>query len=105
MIKMNMKLIYVLLVFSLICQAFQENLTNFSRVICSMKWLTYSDIFLTSQTQKPMRLSKQLFQECNRKVRIVTDTYAVGQNNLVSFVSNDIEKKVRSIFYQEFWLM
>ena len=91
---MNMKSIYVLLVFSLVCQAFQENLTNFSRVICSMKWLTYSDIFLTSQTLKPMRLSKKLFQECNIKVRIVTDIYAVGQNNLVSFVSNDIEKKV-----------
>ena len=91
---MNMKLIYFLLVFPWISQAFQGNLTNFSEVICSIKWFTHSIIILTTQRQKPTRLCKKLFQECSLKVRIVSDFNAFGENNLVSFVSNEIEKKV-----------
>ena len=64
-----------------------------SKVICSL--CSSKDVdFLKGSLANPVKLSKDLFKECNIRFRIVTsDVSDFGKKNLLSFASLDNENK------------
>ena len=89
-----MKLLPFITVFLLMFGAIHSNEKILSKIICSFKRLVYTDIFIKNQNPDPIRLSKQMFNECNFKVRIVIDNTAIGKNDLIAFAYSEIEIKV-----------
>ena len=66
----------------------------FSKIICSLKRLVNTDIFIRNQNPDPIRLWKQMFYECNFKVSIVIDNTAISNNDLIAFAYSEIQLKV-----------
>ena len=89
-----MKLLPFITVFLLMFGAIHSNEKILSKIICSFKRLVYTDIFIRNQNPDPIRLSKQMFNECNFKVRIVIDNAAIGKNDLIAFAYSEMEIKV-----------
>ena len=89
-----MKLLPLITVVFLMFGANHSNAKILSKIICSLKRLVNTDIFIRNQNPDPIRLSKQMFHECNFKVRIVIDNTAIGNNDLIAFAYNEMEIKV-----------
>ena len=89
-----MKLLHFITVFLLMVGTIHSNEKILSKIICSFKRLVYTDIFIKNQNPDPIRLSKQMFNECNFKVRIVIDNTAIGKNDLIAFAYSEMEIKV-----------
>ena len=89
-----MNLLPFLTIFLLMFGAIHSNEKILSKIICSFKRLVYTDIFIRNQNPDPIRLSKQMFNECNFKVRIVIDNTAIGKNDLIAFAYSEMEIKV-----------
>ena len=90
-LKTTMKSTLFLLLFfgSIHCNV--EN--KISKVICSL--CPSKDVdFLKGSLANPVKLSKDLFKECNIRFRILTsDASDFGKKNLVSFASLDNQNK------------
>ena len=64
-----------------------------SKVICSL-CLSKDVDFMQGSLANPVKLSKDLFKECNIRVRLVTsDISDFGKKNLISFASLGKENK------------
>ena len=70
----------------------------FSKTICSMKRLSKTDIYFgTELSLDQFRLSKKLFQECDFRVRMISDLHTLRNNDLVTFAYNEKDIKVFQI--------
>ena len=76
-----------------------------SKVICSL--CSSKDVdFLKGSLANPVKLSKDLFKECNIRFRIVTsDVSDFGKKNIVSFVSLDNENKVNFVTLSNYFFL
>ena len=57
---------------------------NISKVICLFSQFENADIF-KGALLKPIKMSKELFRQCNIKVKIVYDMKAFESTELISF--------------------
>ena len=76
------------------CQSYNEQ--KISKIICSLKRSKHVDI-LKLVPMDSILLSKSLFQECDIKIRIMTDIRNTETTDLISFAhhqSNNKEKLV-----------
>ena len=89
-----MKLLPLIAVVILMFGAIHGNEKILSKIICSLKRLVNTDIFIRNQNPDPIRLIKQMFHECNFKVRIVMDNTAISNNDLIAFAYSEIQLKV-----------
>ena len=89
-----MKLLPLIAVVILMFGAIHGNEKILSKIICSLKRLVNTDIFIRNQNPDPIRLSKQMFHDCNFKVRIVIDNTAISNNDLIGFAYSEMELKV-----------
>ena len=91
LLKTTMKSTLFLLLFFGSSHCNVEN--KISKVICSL--CASKDVdFLKGSLANPVKLSKDLFKECNIRFRIVTsDVSDFGKKNLLSFASLDNENK------------
>ena len=93
-----MKLLPLITVVLLMFGAIHGNEKILSNIICSLKRLVNTDIFIRNQNPDPIRLIKQIFHECNFKVRIVMDNTAISNNDLIAFAYSEIQLKVWILF-------
>ena len=90
-------IIFTLLLFSNLgyCQSF--SVQNNSKIICSLSRSSHADIF-NDKLVDSIKLSKDLFQQCNTRVRIVFD---IGGNDdkhdFILFASHQQDTKARLI--------
>ena len=96
----TMKLIFILGIIICLFQAnnaeFKE---EFSKVICSMKRLVPSEIFIGTQlVSDQVILSKRVFQECNFQVRVVSKYNPLGTTDLIAFGYHEKDIKVHIHF-------
>ena len=67
----------------------------FSKTICSMKRLSKTDIYFgTDLSLDQVRLSKELFQECDFRVRTISEFHALRKNDLITFAYHEKDIKV-----------
>ena len=57
---------------------------NISKVVCLFSRFENADV-LKGALLKPVKLSKELFKQCNIKVKIVSDMKAFESTELISF--------------------
>ena len=70
-----------------------NNENKISKIICSLSWSKDVE-FMQGSLDNPVKLSKNLFKECNIRVRIVSsDVSDFGKKNLVSSAFLDKENK------------
>ena len=70
-----------------------NNENKISKVICSLSWSKDVE-FMQGSLDNPVKLSKNLFKECDIRVRIVSsDISDFGQKNLISSAFLDKENK------------
>ena len=72
------------------CNCISEK--NISKVICLFSPFDHADI-LKGPLEKPIEMSKELFKQCNIKVKIVSDTKAFENTALISFAYNGSNNK------------
>ena len=91
--------ILTLLLFSNLgyCQTF--SVQNISKIICSLSRSSHADIFNDNLVDS-IKLSKDLFQQCNIRVRIVFDVRGNNTRDFILFASHQQDTKVslRSFF-------
>ena len=58
---------------------------NISKVICLFSQSKNADIFRGALVKPPIKMSKELFKQCNIKVKIVSDMNAFESTSLISF--------------------
>ena len=70
-----------------------NNENKISKIICSLSW--FKDVeFMQGSLDNPVKLSKNLFKECNIRVKIVSsDISDFGKDHLVSSAFLDKENK------------
>ena len=64
------------------------NVEKYSKVVCSLS--KFKEVELLAETlQDSIKLSKELFQECNIKLRMVTsDTHGIWQKDMILFATH-----------------
>ena len=79
------------------CQSFDAQ--NISKIICSLSRSSHADIF-KQELVDSIKLSKDLFQECNIRVRIVFDARGNDKHDFILFASHqqDTKASLRSFF-------
>ena len=79
------------------CQSYDAQ--NISKIICSLSMSSHVDI-CKQKLVDSIKLSKDLFQECNIRVRIVFDTTDNDKHDFILFASHQQDAKVslRSFF-------
>ena len=93
---MKLMIFTLLLLFNLgYCQSF--SVQNISKIICSLSRSSHADIF-NDKLVDSIKLSKDLFQQCNTRVRIVFD---IGGNDdkhdFIFFASHQQDTKASLI--------
>ena len=90
--------IFTLLLLSNIgyCQSFDAQ--NISKIICSLSQSSHADIF-KQELVDSIKLSKDLFQECNIRVRIVIDVSDNVKHDFIMFASQQQDKKAQLITF------
>ena len=65
-----------------------NNVEKYSKVVCSLS--KFKEVELLAETLRDsIKLSKELFQECNIKLRIVTaDTQDIWQKDMIMFANH-----------------
>ena len=76
------------------CQPFDAQ--NISKIICSLSRSSHVDIF-KQELVDSIKLSKDLFQECNVRVRIVFDVSDNVKRDFILFASQKQDKKAQLI--------
>ena len=79
------------------CQSFDAQ--NISKIICSLSRSSHADIF-KQELVDSIKLSKDLFQECNIRVRIVFDVSDNVKHDFILFAFQQQDEKARLI---NFW--
>ena len=74
------------------CQSFDAQ--NISKIICSLSTSSHVDIF-KQELVDSIKLSKDLFQECNIRVRIVFDVSDNVKRDFILFASQQQDKKAQ----------
>ena len=72
------------------CNCISEK--NISKIICLFSPFEHADI-LKGALEKPIEMSKELFKQCNIKVKIVSDTKVFESTALISFAYNGSNNK------------
>ena len=72
------------------CQSFDAQ--NISKIICSLSRSSHADIF-KQELVDSIKLSKDLFQECNIRVRIVFDVRGNNTRDFILFASHQQDTK------------
>ena len=72
------------------CQSFDAQ--HISKIICSLSRSSHADIF-KQELVDSIKLSKDLFQECNIRVRIAFDVSDNGKHDFILFASQQQDKK------------
>ena len=87
---------YPLLLFIMVFEANYSELEEaFSKTICSMRRISETDFYFSAELSlNQIRLSKELFQKCNFRVRMISDLHALRNNDLVIFAYNENDIKV-----------
>ena len=64
------------------------NVEKYSKVVCSLS--KFKEVELLSETlTNSIKLSKELFQECNIKLRVVAaDTHGIWQKDMIIFANH-----------------
>ena len=92
-------IIFTLLIFPNLgyCQLFSEQ--NISKIICSLSRSSHADIF-NEELVNSIKLSKDLFHQCNISVRIVFDARGNDKHDFILFASHqqDTKASLRSFF-------
>ena len=78
------------------CQSFDAQ--NISKIICSLSRSSHADIF-KQELVDSIKLTKDLFQECNIRVRIVFDVSDNVKHDFILFASQQQDKKARLITF------
>jgi hypothetical protein len=78
------------------CQSFDAE--NISKIICSLSKSSHVDIF-KQELLDSIKLSKNLFQECNIRVRIVFHVSDNVKHEFILFASQQQDKKARLITF------
>ena len=72
------------------CQSF--SVQNISKIICSLSRSSHADIF-NENLMNSIELSKDLFQQCNARVRIVFDVGGTDKHDFILFASHQQDTK------------
>ena len=92
-------IIFTLLIFPNLgyCQSF--SVQNISKIVCSLSKSSHADIF-NEELVDSIALSKDLFHQCNLRVRIVFDARGNDKHDFILFASHQQDTKVslRSFF-------
>ena len=66
-----------------------SNVEKYSKVVCSLS--KFKEVELLAETlRESIKLSKDLFQECNIRLRIVTaDTQDIWQKDMIMFANHE----------------
>ena len=92
-------MIFTLLIFPNLgdCQSF--SVQNISKIICSLSRSSQADIF-NEELVNLIKLSKDLFHQCNIRVRIVFDARGNDKHDFILFPSHhqDTKANLRSFF-------
>ena len=85
-------IIFTLLLFSNLgyCQSF--SVQNNSKIICSLSRSSHADIF-NDKLVDSIKLSKDLFQRCNIRVRIVFDVRGNNKHDFILFAFHQQDTK------------
>ena len=88
--------LFPLLLFVMVFEASYSELEEaFSKTVCSMRRISKTDFYFSTELSlNQIRLSKELFQKCNFRVRIISDFHALRNNDLVTFAYNEKDIKV-----------
>ena len=88
--------LFPLLLFVMVFEANYSELEEaFSKTICSMRRISETDFYFSTELSlDQIKLSKELFQKCNFKVRMISDFHALRNNDLVTFAYNEKDIKV-----------
>ena len=78
------------------CQSFDAQ--NISKIICSLSRSSHADIF-KQELVDSIKLSKDLFQECNIRVRIVFDVSDNVKHDFILFAFQEQDEKARLITF------
>ena len=78
------------------CQSFDAQ--NISKIICSLSRSSHADIF-EQELVDSIKLSKDLFQECDIRVRIVFDVSDNVKHDFILFAFQQQDKKARLITF------
>ena len=74
--------VIVFVLFSRACGFISEE--KISKVVCSFSRLENANIY-TRSLAEPFKLAKQLFKECNIKIKFVSNIKDFDDNDLISF--------------------
>ena len=89
----NMELaIFTLLLLSNVGYCLSFDAQNISKIICSLSKSSHVDIF-KQELVDAIKLSKDLFQECNIRVRIVFEVSDNVKHDFILFASQQQDKK------------
>ena len=89
----NMELaIFTLLLLSNVEYCLSFDTQNISKIICSLSKSSHVDIF-NQELVDSIKLSKDLFQECNIRVRIVFDVSDNVKHDFILFASQQQDKE------------
>ena len=84
--------IFTLLLLSNVGYCTSLDAQNISKIICSLSESSHVDIF-RQELVDSIKLSKDLFQECNIRVKIVFDVSDNVKHDFILFVSQQQDKK------------
>ena len=90
--------IFTLLLLSNVGYCLSFDAQNISKIICSLSKSSHVDIF-KQELVDAIKLSKDLFQECNIRVRIVYDVSDNVKHDFILFASQQKDKKARLITF------
>ena len=92
-------MIFTLLIFPNLGYGQSFSIQNISKIICSLSRSSHADIF-NEELVNSIKLSKDLFHQCNIRVRIVFDARGNDKHDFILFASYQQDKKVslRSFF-------
>ena len=95
-----MKFIFVVKIIICLFQASNAEFKEaFSKVICTMKRLVYTEIFIGTQlVSDQVILSKRVFQDCNFQVRVVSKFNPLQATDLIAFSYHEKDMKVNKCF-------
>ena len=92
-------IIFTLLIFPNLGYSQSFSVQNISQIICSLRQSSHADIF-NDELVNSIKLSKDLFHQCNIRVRIVFDARDNDKHDFILFASHQQDTKVslRSFF-------
>ena len=88
--------IFTLLLFSNLGYCQSLSVQNISKIICSLSRSSHADIF-NDKLVDSIKLSKDLFQQCNIRVRIVFDVRGNNMHDFILFASHQQDTKASLI--------